>query len=187
MPVDPPREHTKPERVHAPSLVLLNTGHGKGKSTAAFGTAMRALARGWRVGVVQFIKSGTWRTGESKVLADLGADFFEVGDGFTWLSEDMSETQAIALAGWEAAKERIASGDYDVLVLDEITYVVNWGWLDVEEVVETIESRPEHVHLILTGRDADPRLVEVADTVTRMEKVKHAYDRGVHARRGIDF
>jgi cob(I)alamin adenosyltransferase len=167
--------------------VLVNTGEGKGKSTAAFGTALRAIARGWKVGVVQFLKSGEWSVGEEKIGRQLGIDWWALGDGFTWDSEDIEESEAIAREAWRQAKERMASGEYDLIVLDEITYPINWGWIDLGEVLASIEARPARLNLILTGRDAPASLVEVADTVTEMRKVKHAFDRGVMARRGIDY
>jgi len=175
------------EKVHRPSLVLVHTGDGKGKSTSAFGTAMRALARGWRVCVVQFIKSGEWKVGEEKIGRGLGIDWWTIGDGFTWDSTDMDRSQAVALEAWRAAKEKIASGDYEMVILDEVTYPMNWGWIDGDEVVSAIGSRPAHVNVIATGRDAPAALIELADTVTSMEKVKHAFDEGVGAKRGIDF
>jgi cob(I)alamin adenosyltransferase len=167
--------------------VLVNTGDGKGKSTAAFGTAMRAVARGWKVGVVQFLKSGEWSVGEEKVGREIGIDWEVLGDGFTWDSEDMDESKAIARAAWAKAGEMIQSDEYQLVVLDEITYPVNWGWIPLEEVVATIQGRPERTSLILTGRDAAQEIIDVADTVTEMRKVKHAYDRGVMARRGLDY
>jgi cob(I)alamin adenosyltransferase len=169
------------------SLVLVNTGDGKGKSTAAFGTMLRALARGWKVCVMQFIKSGKWRVGEEEIAVKLGVDWWSIGDGFTWNSKDMEETQAIAVAAWDAAKKKILSGDYQLVVLDEITYPMNWGWISTADVVETIRNRPPDVNVIATGRDAPEELVEVADTVTEMTKIRHAFDRGVKARRGIDL
>lgn len=173
--------------MRAPSLLLINTGDGKGKSTAAFGTVMRALARGWKVAVVQFLKSGEWSVGEEKIARQLGVDWWALGDGFTWDSDDMEESEAIALAAWDHSAQIIRSGDYQLAVLDEVTYPINWGWIDVDEVVEVLDGRPEKVNVILTGRDAPQRLVDIADTVTEMRKVKHAYDRGVMARRGIDY
>ena len=183
----PPTEPPLKGSVRAKSLLLINTGDGKGKSTAAFGTMMRAVARGWRVAVIQFLKSGEWSVGEEKVARDLGVDWWAVGDGFTWDSTDMDESQAIAAAGWDHAKERIASADYDLVVLDEVTYPVNFGWIDIDDVVVALRGRPEQVNVILTGRDAPPELVEIADTVTEMRKIKHAFDAGILARRGIDY
>jgi len=184
---EPPTEAPPKATEREPSLVLVNTGDGKGKSTAAFGTAIRAVARGWKVGVIQFLKSGEWSVGEEKIGRQIGIDWWVLGDGFTWDSESMEESEAIARKAWETAKEKIGSGEYQLLVLDEITYPINWGWIAMEDVVAGIRDRPETVSLILTGRDAPPEIIEVADTVTDMRKVKHAYDRGVMARRGIDY
>jgi cob(I)alamin adenosyltransferase len=185
---EPPREAPKRQRpVKAPSLVLVNTGDGKGKTTAAMGTLLRAVARGWKVCVVQFVKSGRWRAGEERVARQLGVDWWTIGDGFSWDSEDLERSAAVAGVAWDAARDRISSGHYDLVVLDEVTYPINWGWIAGEEVVRIIRDRPAHVNVIATGRDAPQALVEVADTVTEMRKVHHAYDRGVGARRGIDF
>ena len=183
----PPTEAPDAGTVREPSLVLVNTGDGKGKSTAAFGTAIRAVARGWKVGVVQFLKSGSWSVGEEKIGRDLGIDWWALGDGFTWDSENMDETEAIAREAWSQAKHLIESGEYELLILDEVTYPINWGWIPTQDVLSTIEERPEATSLILTGRDAPDELIDVADTVTEMRKVKHAFDRGVMARRGIDY
>lgn len=182
-PVEPPRRATR----KATSLVLVNTGDGKGKSTAAFGTAMRASAAGWRVCVVQFVKSGTWRTGEQKASATLGIDWWTTGDGFTWDSSDMDETEAVAREGWRTASNLLASGDHRLIVLDEITYPMNWGWIPIAEVVDEIVARPAHVSVVATGRDAPAELIAIADTVTEMRNEKHAFDQGVRAMRGIDF
>jgi cob(I)alamin adenosyltransferase len=187
-PSTPPRE--RPRRAPGPrqrSLVLVNTGDGKGKSTAAFGVVMRSVARGWRVCVIQFIKSGKWKVGEEKLGVQLGVDWLKGGDGFTWDSPDLDESRGRAVAAWRLASEAIAGGRYDLVVLDEITYPINWGWIDEQDVLDAIRTRPEHVNVVATGRDASPGLVDVADTVTEMVKVKHAYDRGISARRGLDF
>lgn len=183
----PPTEAPPRGNVREPSLILINTGDGKGKSTAAFGTALRAVSRGWRVGVIQFLKSGEWQVGEEKALTGLGVDWWALGDGFTWDSEDIGESEAIAAKAWEQARDTIASGEYDLLVLDEMTYPITWGWIGVEDVVAALNGRPKRTSVIITGRDAPEALVEIADTVTEMKKVKHAYDRGVMARRGIDY
>lgn len=188
MSVEPPtRPPQQPPPLRLPSLVLVNTGDGKGKSTAAFGTALRALARGWKVAVIQFLKSGEWKVGEEAIGLRLGIDWWALGDGFTWDSENMEKSQAVALEAWKAARDQIASNDYQLIVLDEITYPMNWGWIDTAEVVETIRNRPESVNIIATGRDAPTELIEIADTVTEMTKIKHAFDKGVRAKRGIDL
>jgi cob(I)alamin adenosyltransferase len=171
----------------APSIVMVNTGDGKGKSTAAFGTAMRAVARGWKVCVIQFVKSGKWKVGEQTAAIKLGVEWLTIGDGFTWDSKNMDRTEAIARYAWTVSKEKIQSGEYGLIVLDEITYPMNWGWIAIAEVVDVIRNRPPTVNIIATGRDAPAELMEVADTVTEMRKMKHAFDRGVRAIRGIDF
>jgi cob(I)alamin adenosyltransferase len=184
----PPTEHEHPELRRVESLVLVNTGDGKGKSTAAFGTVVRAVARGWRVGVVQFLKSGRWHVGEEAVCRDrLGVDWFAIGEGFTWESADLSEDEAVAQAAWAHARALLAAGEHRLVVLDEVTYPVNWGWVDLDEVVATLRDRPEHVNVVVTGRDAPEAVIDVADTVTEMRKVKHAYDTGVRAKKGIDY
>lgn len=169
------------------SLVLVNTGDGKGKSTAAFGVVMRAVARDWRVCVVQFIKSDRWKVGEEAVGRRLGVDWFKGGDGFTWESPDLETSAGKARAAWLLARAAIEGGEYELVVLDEITYPMNYGWIDVAEVATTIRSRPPRVNVVATGRNAPAELVDVADTITEMVKIKHAYDRGIRARRGIDF
>jgi len=183
-PTDDPRRD-KPRS--ATSLVLVNTGDGKGKSTAAFGVVLRALARGWNVAVVQFLKSGEWNTGEREMARRLGVDWWEVGEGFTWDSQDLSRDEAVARAGWEHAKELIATGEHRLVVLDEITYAINWGWIPEVDVVAALRDRPAPVSVIITGRDASGGLIDVADTVTEMRSVKHAYERGIVAKRGIDY
>jgi len=176
-----------PPRVHADSIVLVNTGQGKGKSTAAFGTAIRAIARGWDVAVVQFIKSGNWRTGEEQVLRQLGAHWWALGDGFSWDSENLGESQARAVAAWEHTTRLLAAGDHQVVVLDEITYPMNWDWIAISEVTTAIRQRNTAVTVICTGRQAPQPLIDIADTVTEMREVKHALRRGIRARRGIDY
>ena len=184
----PLEEPQRPARLRrAPSLLLVHTGDGKGKSTAAFGTALRAIARGWRVAVVQSFKSGAWNVGEEKVGRGLGVDWYAAGDGFTWDSEDLDETRAQAVAAWDVARSLIEAGQHQLVVLDEATYAMTWGWIDTAGVVEALRARPEHVSVIVTGRDAPPELIDAADTVTEMRKVKHAYDAGIAARKGIDF
>lgn len=171
----------------APSVVIVNTGDGKGKSTAAFGTALRAVSRGWKVCVIQFIKSDAWKVGEREAAMRLGVEWWSIGDGFTWDSKDMERTEAVAREAWRVSVEKLRSGDYGLVVLDEITYPMNWGWILTSEVVRVIRSRPPSVNVIATGRDAPEELIAAADTVTEMRKLKHAFDEGVGAMRGIDF
>jgi cob(I)alamin adenosyltransferase len=147
----------------------------------------RAWARGWRVGVVQFMKSGDWNVGERKLADHLGVDWWTLGDGFTWESTDLDESAAKNIHAWSVAREKLASGDYELLVLDELTYVVNYGWVAASEVVEGIAGRWPKTNVVVTGRDAPPELVEIADTVTEMRMVKHAYTQGVRAMKGIEY
>jgi cob(I)alamin adenosyltransferase len=170
-----------------PSIVLVNTGHGKGKSSAAFGVMVRGWARGWRVAVIQFVKGGKWKTGERKLADELGIEWHTLGDGFTWESTDLERTADLGRAAWALAAEKLASGDYDLLVLDEVTYPVKYGWVDAADVAGAIRDRAPRTSVVATGRDAPAELVEVADTVTEMRKVKHAYDAGISALKGIEF
>ena len=167
--------------------MIVNTGDGKGKSSSAFGVMLRAVARGWKVIVIQFIKSDKWKTGERKMAEQLGVDWITGGDGFTWESDDMDATVEAAKEAWDQARSIIAGGEYDLVILDEATYPVSFEWIPVEEVVDTITSRPSRTNVIITGRDADDALIEIADTVTEMKKVKHVFDAGVPARKGLDF
>ncbi len=171
----------------ADSVVVLNTGHGKGKSSAAFGVMTRGWARGWTVGVVQFIKGGKWKTGERKLADHLGIEWHTLGDGFTWESTDLDETAAKGRHAWDVARTKLQSGEYQLLILDEITYAVKYGWVDAAEVAAAIRDRSPKTNVVLTGRDAAPELVDVADTVTEMRKVKHAYDAGIKAVKGIEY
>jgi cob(I)alamin adenosyltransferase len=182
-PPKPPPAPAAPPR----SLVLVNTGDGKGKSTAAFGVLMRAVARDWRVCVIQFIKSDRWKVGEEKVARRLGVDWLKGGDGFTWESPDRARSEGRAAAAWQLAAAAIAEGHHRLVILDEITYPMNWGWIDGDAVVAAIRDRPPLVNIVATGRDAPESLIGIADTVTEMVNVRHAYDRGIRARRGIDF
>ncbi len=171
----------------AESLVLVNTGHGKGKSSAAFGVMGRAWARGWTVAVVQFVKGGKWRTGERKLADHLGIEWHTLGDGFTWESTDLDQTAALGRHAWEVARQKLASGDYDLLILDELTYAVRYGWVPVADVAAGISARHARTNVVVTGRDAPPELIDLADTATEMRKIKHAYDRGIKARKGIEY
>ncbi|MDX2163454.1 MAG: cob(I)yrinic acid a,c-diamide adenosyltransferase [bacterium] len=169
-------------------LVLVNTGDGKGKTTAAFGVILRMLGRQKKCALIQFFKHEQGQWGEIRALAALGLDAVKTGDGFTWTSKDIEETQARALHGWALAQEKIVSGAYDLVVLDEFTYLMAFGWLNAESVVAWLQAhKPPALHLIITGRDAPQAVIDYADTVTHMTKVKHAYDAGIPARAGIEF
>lgn len=187
-PDEPPVEDPRPDGLRsAPSLVVINTGDGKGKSSSAFGVMLRALALDWPVAVVQFVKSGDWKVGEEKMGRQLGVAWHAFGDGFTWESDNLDQDKAHAAEGWSAAADLIAAGAHKLVVLDELTYLCNWGWLDTDVVVAAIRDRPEHVNVVITGRDAPQALVDLADTVTEMREVKHAYRQGIRAKRGIDY
>lgn len=183
----PTEKHERTRPVHKDSLVLVHTGNGKGKSSSAFGVAVRSVARGWRTRVVQFLKSGEWKTGEAKLLPTLGVEWWEAGDGFTWDVDNLDESQALAVAAWEDTKLRLQDDDLDMIVLDEVTYPINWGWIDLDDVVSAIRDRSPKVHVVLTGRDCPQELIDLADTVSEMREVKHAFQQGILARRGIDY
>ena len=171
-------------------LILINTGPGKGKTTAALGTALRAVGCGMRVLVLQFIK-GSWHYGELDAAEALGPNFVikQMGRGFVKVGGAEADPEDIRLvrAAWDEAHQAIDSGEWDLVVLDEINYAINYKMLDVAAVAEALKAKPEMVHVILTGRNAHPLLVELADTVTEMREVKHAYARGIQAQRGIEY
>lgn len=169
-------------------LVLVHTGEGKGKTTAAIGVLFRAWGRGLRVCMVQFLKHEAGNWGEVRAAQKLGIDWIKTGDGFTWTSRDMDETIAKALHGWSVAQEKITSGNYDLVVLDEFTYLLSLGWLNTDEAIAWLRThRPPDLHVIITGRDAPAELMEYADLVTNMTNVKHPYDSGLLAQSGIEF
>ena len=181
-------------------LLMVHTGDGKGKSTAAFGLAIRAWNQGWNIGVFQFVKSAKWRIGEQTVLERLGAlhqetgeggpvEWHKMGAGWSWSRKAGDETDhaAEAAEGWAEVKRRIAAQTHDLLILDEFTYLMEWGWVDVEDVVDTLSQRPGRQFVVVTGRRAHHRLVEVSDLVTEMTKVKHQMDRGQKGQRGIEW
>jgi len=170
-------------------LIIVNTGDGKGKTTAALGILLRAWGRDMRIGGIQFFKHETASFGELKALKKMGVELTPMGDGFTWTSKDLDETQAKALNGWEVAKQKIASGNYDIFLLDEFTYVMAFGWVAPKVAVEWLKAnKPPMLHLIITGRQAPPELVELADLVTEMTLVKHPFEeQGILAQPGIEF
>ncbi|MBK8823357.1 MAG: cob(I)yrinic acid a,c-diamide adenosyltransferase [Anaerolineales bacterium] len=169
-------------------LLIVNTGDGKGKSTAAFGMVLRAWGRNFRICVIQFIKAETGQWGEIKAAKKLGIEWHATGDGFTWTSKDMNETIARARHGWEIAKEKISSGNYDLIVLDEFTYTMTYNWLDTDEVMDWLRiNRPSDLHLVITGRSAPQVLIDAADLVSEMKPIKHPYDQGIVAQAGVEF
>ena len=170
-------------------LLIVYTGQGKGKTTAALGVVLRAWGREMRVGGVQFFKHTNATFGELRALAKMQVELTPMGDGFTWTSHDLDATQAKALHGWELAKQRIASGAFDIFLLDEFTYLLHFGWLETAEVLAWIAAhKPPMLHLIITGRDAPQALIEAADLVTEMREVKHPlHTQGIRAQKGIEF
>ena len=169
-------------------LVMVHTGKGKGKSTAAFGVVFRALGNGMKVGVVQFVK-GKWQTGERVILEKLGdqVTMTAMGDGFTWETQDRQRDIAAARAAWERAREMIMDEEHDLVLCDELNIVLRYDYLPIEEVLETLRNKPEMKHVIITGRNAKDELMELADLVTDMTMVKHPFRDGVKAQKGIEF
>ena len=183
-----PKKKGKSKRIKK-GLVIVYTGKGKGKTTAALGIAMRAWGRNYKVGIIQFIKQKTARTGEILAAEKMGIEVITTGDGWTWTSKDMDETISRGLHGWEIAKERIMNYKDDVIILDEFTYPLHYGWLDVNEVIAWLkENKPKMLHLVITGRYAPDELIEFADLVTEMREIRHPYrEQGIRAQIGIDF
>jgi cob(I)alamin adenosyltransferase len=169
-------------------LLLVHTGQGKGKSTAAFGLLLRALGRGWRAGVVQFIK-GAWETGERKALERFGdlLTWRTMGEGFTWETQDKARDVAAAEAAFAVAREMMADPSIRLLILDELNIALRYGYLPLEEVLQALSSRRPGLHIVVTGRNAKPELIEIADLVTEMTLVKHHFAAGVKAQEGIEF
>ncbi len=168
-------------------LLLCFSGQGKGKTTAAFGIAFRALGWEMKVAIVQFIK-GKWKTGERIFAESLPKLTFRVmGRGFTWESDDISRDKQAAVQAWEESKRLIAEGAHDVVILDELTYVINYGFVPLDEILNALTSRPAHVHVVVTGRKAPEELLAKCDLVSEMSAVKHPYAAGVPAQKGIDF
>jgi cob(I)alamin adenosyltransferase len=169
------------------ALVIVLTGQGKGKTTAALGVVLRAWGRGMKAVILQFVKARTSNYGENRAAKKLGIEMIPLGEGFTWLSKDIEKDKATARECWELARQKIGSGQYDIVVLDEITYPMSYGWITVEEVIDALRRRPRGLHVIITGRDAPQELIDFADLVTEMREVKHPYEKGLKAQPGIDF
>jgi cob(I)alamin adenosyltransferase len=169
-------------------LLIVHTGSGKGKSTAAFGLALRMLGRGRRVGVVQFIK-GAWQSAERDALETFGEQvvWHTMGEGFTWDTQDRARDIAAAKAAWEMSKAMIADPSYSLVLLDELNIVLRYDYLPLDEVIAALKAKPRDLHVIVTGRNAKPELIEIADLVTEMTLVKHPFRSGVKAQKGIEF
>lgn len=169
-------------------LVIVNTGQGKGKTTAALGMLLRAWGRQMRVCVIQFIKNEQGNWGEAKAARQLGIEWHAMGDGFTWLTKDLEMTKASVRGAWTLAQTKAADSAYDLVVLDEFTYPLQYNWLDVQEVIDWLdENKSPGLHLVITGRGAPPELVQFADLVTEMQNVKHPFEQGILAQPGIEF
>lgn len=168
-------------------ITAVHTGDGKGKSTAAFGMGLRAWNAGMNIVVFQFVKSPKWKVGEEAVYRHLGIEWNKMGDGWSWIHKDNSTNEQAAKDGWEEVKRRIAHQEHDFYILDEFTYPINWGWIDIEDVIQVLSNRPGTQHIIMTGRRADPRLIEIADLVTEMTKIKHPMDQGRKGQKGIEW
>lgn len=188
MDIETPPTHTgpAPERTGRRGLVLVHTGDGKGKSTAAFGLALRAHGRGQKVIVYQFMKVPSARFGEHRAFETLGLPIEGLGDGFSWKSRDLDHSAQLARDGWARAEATIRGGEHFMVVLDEIMYPLRYGWIPLADVLACLSERPSHVNVVLTGRGAPEELVSVADTVTELRLVKHHFQAGVPAQRGIE-
>ena len=197
--VEPSDGLTTRQRRNRP-LVIVHTGDGKGKSTAAFGLAIRGWNQGWPIGVFQFVKSAKWRIGEQTVLETLDevhrttgqggpVEWHKMGSGWSWSRKAGTEEDhaADAAEGWQEIKRRLAAETHRLYVLDEFTYPIAWGWVDVDDVVETLVHRPGQQHVVITGRRADPKLLEIANLVTEMQAVKHPFQQGQKGQRGIEW
>lgn len=184
---EPPKEkpYDKPTGERR-GLLIVNTGNGKGKSTAAFGLALRATGRGKAVKIYQFMKVPSARFGEHRMFEQIGIPIEGLGDGFSWKSQDLERSAQLARDGWQKAKQTILSGEHFLVVCDEITYPLIYGWVDLVDVLDTLNNRPKDVHVCLTGRNCPEEIVAIADTVTEMCPIKHAFDAGIPAQRGIE-
>ena len=183
-----PREYREIKTAVRKGLLMVYTGDGKGKTTAALGVVFRALGRGWRIAVVQFIK-GKWKTGEAELAKEFAGrlEWFSLGDGFTWITKNYDQDVASARRAWAKCLEVLADPRYQLVVFDELSYVLKYNFLPVEEVLEGLKRRPPRTHVIITGRDAPLALMELADLVTEMREIKHPYRAGIKAQPGIDY
>lgn len=182
-PTEPPYQKATGSRR---GLIIVYTGDGKGKSTAAFGLALRAAGRGKAVHIYQFMKVPSARFGEHRMFEKMGVPIEGLGDGFSWKSQDLEYAAQLARDGWQKAKSTILAGTHFLVICDEITYPLIYGWLDLQDVLHTLQQRPTHVHVCLTGRRCPQELIDIADTVTEMRFIKHAFAAGIPAQRGIE-
>jgi cob(I)alamin adenosyltransferase len=183
-----PREHEESAKNIKKGLIIVHTGDGKGKSTAAFGTAIRMLGRGKKVAIVQFIK-GNWNTGESRFFKNLKdqCQIVSMGKGFTWETKSFAEDVAIAQSAWKKCCEFLHDSEHDLVIFDEINYVLHYNFLKIEDVLKELKNKPALKHVILTGNHAAPQLIEMADLVSQMQCIKHPYEKGIKAQAGIEY
>lgn len=198
-PTSPDDGRTTRERRHSP-LVIVHSGAGKGKSTAAFGLALRGWNQGWSIGVFQFVKSEKWRVGEQTALEALDevhsrtgqggpVEWHKMGSGWSWSRKAGTDDDHAAAAreGWEEIKRRLTEERHQLYVLDEFSYVITWGWVEIDDVIETLRQRPGYQHVVITGRNPHPRLLELADVSTEMTKLAHPFDKGQKGQKGIEW
>lgn len=183
-----PREHELPAPASRRGLLVVYTGEGKGKTTAALGMVFRALGRGMRVAMVEFIK-GAWKTGEAAMAKQLAErmDFFPMGDGFTWITQNYDQDVAKARQAWAKCLELLVDPRYDIVIFDELNYVIHYNFLSIDEVMEGLRRKPAQTHVVITGRHARQELIDAADLVTEMREIKHPYKAGIIAQPGVDF
>ncbi len=183
-----PRTHREIKEFKKKGLILVNTGEGKGKTTAAFGTALRAIGRGYRVAMVQFIK-GKWKTGEVEAAKKFGNQFeiFTMGEGFTWDTQSYERDVQTAQKAWAKCVELLQDKEHELVIFDEINYCMKYNFLDAKEVVEVLKNKPPLKHVILTGGGAPPAVIDIADLVTEMKCIKHPYEQGIKAQPGIEY
>jgi cob(I)alamin adenosyltransferase len=167
--------------------LIVHTGTGKGKSTAAFGLMLRGWAQDWKVGVFQFVKSSKWKVGEERAAEALGIDWHKMGSSWSWIQREEATSEQLARQGWEEVKAALAAETYRMVVLDEFTYVMSRGWVPVGELLDVLAARPGMQHIVITGRGAPDELIEAADIVTEMTKVKHPFDQGEKGQKGIEW
>lgn len=183
-----PRQYEEIKTAVRKGLLIIYTGDGKGKTTAALGLVFRALGRGQRVAMVQFIK-GKWKTGEAKMARELAGrvDFFSMGDGFTWDTKNYEQDVASARRAWAKCRELLVDPRYQIVIFDELSYVITYNFLSVQDVLEGLKRKPPRTHVVITGRNAPPELIEIADLVTEMREIKHPYRAGIKAQPGVDY
>jgi len=168
-------------------VLVVITGNGKGKSTSGFGTVLRAIGHGQQAGIVQFIKGSKWECGEMNILKQFPVKHHVMGTGFTWETQSTETDKAAAKVAWEKSKEMLSDETLDIVLLDEMTYMVKYGYIELDEIIEALNNRPKMQHVLITGRACHRRLIELADTVSEVQPIKHAFKAGVKAQKGLDW